>query len=346
MDNTEHMRRINLLTAAAIAGCFIACTGPKDSRLPAFKGDFDASCAEKVFTEVRLKGTSELHSMVIVKDGELVYEQYSPGQEPDYYHGLWSASKTFTATAIGFAVQEGLLKVDDRVISFFDESELPAERTPELDTLTVWNLLTMTPGFNEDIISKTEAGVIEHPAAYTLACGFKRAPGTIFEYNSMATYLLSAIITKLTGQTCEEYLTPRLFEPLGIRRHIWETSVEGYSMGGWGLHLTTRSLAKMGQFFAWKGAWNGRQLLDPFWFDQAMSVQVPTAHHKGKSEWLLGYGYQMWKCSTPDCYRLDGAWGQYCLIFPDKKAAVAVNTHVNDGNALVRLIQDYIYPAL
>jgi len=321
------------------------CCHSSDTPIPASDLEFDASSAEKVFTEVRLCGTSELHSMVIIKDGKLVYEQYAPGQEPDYYHILWSASKTFTATAIGFAVQEGLLTVNDKVISFFDESELPEEISPELASLKVWDLLTMTPGFNQDILSQTEAGTIAHPAAYTLACGFKRQPGTEFEYNSMATYLLSAIITKVSGVTCEEYLTPRLFEPLGIRKHIWETSVEGYSMGGWGLHITTRSFAKMGQFFASKGKWNGKQLLDPAWFDQAMSAQVSTASW-GSIEWQQGYGYQMWACTVPGCYRLDGAWGQYCLIFPDKNAAVAVNTHVYDGGAVVQAIEKYIYPKL
>lgn len=340
------MKLARILTIAAAALCFAACCSPKDTPIPAYKGDFDTSVVDSVFTQVMLDGTSELHSMVILKDGQLVCERYSPGQEPDYFHCLWSASKTFTATAIGFAAQEGLLTVDDRVISFFDESELPEEIVPELDTLTVWNLLTMTPGFKKDILARTQAGVEPHPAAYTLASGFKRAPGTLFDYNSMSTYLLSAIITKLTGQTCEEYLTPRLFEPLGIRRHIWETSVEGYSMGGWGLHLTTRSLAKMGQFFASNGSWNGKQLLDPAWIGQATSAQVSTAHHGKDSEWLQGYGYQMWRCSTPGSSRIDGAWGQYCLIFPDKNAVVAVNSHVHKKNDFLLAIQKYIYPAL
>lgn len=337
------MKKITLL----LAGLFFlaGCCNNADTLLPASDEKIDPAGPEKVFELVRLNGCSELHSMVIVKDGKLLYEQYAPGQEPDYYHILWSASKTFTATAIGFAVQEGLLTVDDKVISFFDESELPAEISPELEKLKIWDLLTMSPGFNEDILSKTEAGVVEHPAAYTLACGFKREPGVKFEYNSMATYLLSAIITKVSGVTCEEFLTPRLFEPLGIRKHTWETSVEGYSMGGWGLHLTTRSFAKMGQFFAWKGAWNGKQLLNPEWFDEAMSVQIGTENW-GSIEWNQGYGYQMWACTLPGSYRLDGAWGQYCIIYPDKNAAVAVNTHVYDGGALISSIHKYIYPEL
>lgn len=328
---------------AAAALLFAGCSNNADTPIPASDEAFDPTGAEQVFTNVRLRGTSELHSMVIIKDGKLLYENYAPGQEPDYYHILWSASKTFTATAIGFAVQEGLLTIDDKVISFFDESELPEEISPELEKLCIWDLLTMSAGFNEDILSKTEAGVVEHPAAYTLACGFKWEPGTKFGYNSMESYLLSAIITKITGLTCEEFLTPRLFEPLGIRKHLWETSVEGYSMGGWGLHITTRSFAKMGQFFASKGKWNGKQLLDAEWFDQAMSVQIPSI---GNGEWGIGYGYQMWPCNTPGCFRLDGAWGQYCLIFPDKNAAVAVNTHVHDGGAVIADIQKYIYPSL
>jgi len=295
-----------------------------------------------VFTDVRLCGTSEIHSMVVLQNGKCIYERYAEGQRPDYLHILWSASKTFTATAIGFAVQDGLVKVDDKITKYFAD-EIPAEHAEYLDQVTVWNLLTMSSGFDRDIMSLTEARTCEHPAAVTLESGFLYEPGTSFSYNSMNTYLLSAIVTKVTGKTAEEYLEDKLFKPLGIRDHIWETSVEGYSMGGWGLHITTQSFAKMGQFFLQRGMWNGEQLLDSAWFDQAASKQVDTTPTQSHPEWIPGYGYQMWMCSIPGSHRLDGAWGQFSIIMPDKNLVVAINAHAGDPGAIITSVFKHVY---
>ncbi len=332
-----------LCAAAVMASC---SREVKDTPIPqATECSVDVSSFDKVFADVRMDGTNEIHSLVVLKGGKLIYERYAEGQESDALHILWSASKTFTATAIGFAVQEGLLSVDDKVVGFFDEGELPSEPSEELKSLTVKHLLTMTSGFALDLISQVEAGVVEHPAAEVFAAGFKFAPGDHFEYNSMSTYILSAIITKLTGQTVEDYLESRLFSPLGIRRHIWETSAEGYSMGGWGLHITTQSLAKMGQFFLQKGVWDGKRLLNEEWFDEAMSVQVSTAERKSLEK-SQGYGYQMWKCSVPGMYRLDGSWGQYSIIIPDKDAVVACNCHTKNTSKILASINENIYKNL
>lgn len=340
----KYGKLIALLCAAAVMA---SCSREvKDTPIPqATDSTVDVSSFDKVFADVRMDGTNEIHSLVVLKGGKLIYERYAEGQEKDALHILWSASKTFAATAVGFAVQEGLLTVDDKVIGFFDESELPAEPSDELKSLTVKHLLTMTSGFARNILGPIEAGVVEHPAAEQLSYGFKFAPGDHFEYNSMSTYILSAIITKLTGQTVEQYLESRLFQPLGIRRHLWETSADGYSMGGWGLHITTASLAKMGQFFLQKGVWDGKRLLNEEWFDEAMSVQVSTGDGQ-HGEWSQGYGYQMWKCSVPGMYRLDGAWGQYSIIIPDKDAVVACNCHSNNTGKILASIIENIYKNL
>ena len=345
----KYGKLIALLCAAAVMA---SCSREvKDTPIPqATDSTVDVSSFDKVFTDVRIDDywnaeTNEIHSLIVLKGGKIIYERYAEGQEPDALHILWSASKTFTATAIGFAVQEGLLTVDDKVISFFDENELPAEPSDDLKSLTVKHLLTMTSGFARDNLASVEAGIVEHPAAEQFSYGFKFTPGDHFEYNSMSTYMLSAIITKLTGQTVEQYLESRLFQPLGIRRHLWETSTEGYSMGGWGLHITTQSLAKMGQFFLQRGVWNGKRLLNEEWFDEAMSVQVSTGDGQ-HGEWSHGYGYQMWKCSVPGMYRLDGAWGQFSIIIPDKDAVVACNCHSGNTGRILSSIIDNIYKNL
>ena len=339
----KYSKLIALLCAAIVMA---SCSREvKDTPIPqATDITVDVSKFDKVFTDVRMSGANEIHSLIVLKGGKIIYERYAEGQEPDALHILWSASKTFTATAIGFAVQEGLLTVDDKVISFFDESELPAEPSDELKSLTVKHLLTMTSGFAHDILGPVEAGVVEHPVAEQFSYGFKFTPGDHFEYNSMSTYMLSAIITKLTGQTAEQYLDSRLFQPLGIRRHLWETSTEGYSMGGWGLHLTTQSLAKMGQFFLQRGVWNGKQLLNKEWFDEAMSKQISNGD--GQNEWSQGYGYQMWKRSVPGMYALEGAWGQHCIIIPDKDAVVACYCHTFDPGKVFSSIIENIYKNL
>lgn len=318
--------------------------------LAAFPGNGQEKHSEspfdKVFEDVRTAGTDEIHSMLVLKDGATVYERYSPGQDENTLHILWSASKTFTATAIGFAVQDGLLTVNDKVSSFFRDDELPSERSEYFSGLTVWHLLTMSSGFTRDIMGPVEAGTVAHPASEVLAQQQRFKPGTDFSYNSMNTYLLSAIVTKVTGLTAEQYLDRKLFKPLKIRRHIWEVSPEGYSMGGWGLHLTTRDLAKVGQFFLQKGLWKGKRILAESWFDEAMSAQVPTQKMPNGVEWRQGYGYQMWQCSVPGVYRMDGAWGQFCIIIPDKNAVVTCNCHTTHPETVLKSVFDNVYPVL
>lgn len=331
--------------AVLLAGCAQApkCDTPLD-----YADEVDGMMVEtfdKVFHDVRLTGTNELHSLIVMQHGKVIYEKYATGQEPDYLHILWSASKTFTSTAIGFAQQEGLLNLDDKVVSFFPE-KLPADPALELESLTVRNLLMMSSGLDKDTIGAIEAGDMASPTDSILAFGFRFAPGEKFKYNSCNTYLLSAIITKLTGQTVEEYLTSRLFEPLGIYDHIWEVSTEGCSMGGWGLHITTRSFAKMGQFYLQRGVWNGQRLLEEKWFDEATAARIDSSEGRVNPDWVAGYGYQLWRCSVPGSFRLDGAWGQLSIVIPDKDAVVTLNAHTRDVQSVMTSIWKNIYPNL
>lgn len=313
-----------------------------------FAADSIANVAEfsKVVDNVRLRSTEEIHALLVVKDGQIVYQWYEEGQDRTYMRNLWSASKSVTALAVGFAVQDKLFRVDDLLIDFFDKDELPEQRPYYLMKLTIKNLLQMSSGFAEDILGDVEGGKVTNPSVYMLNSRMSYQPGTTFSYNSMNAYMLSAVITKKTGKTMEEYLDEKLFQPLGIKQHIWEKSAEGYNMGGWGLHITTESMAKLGQFCIQKGKWGDEQLLKASWFNDMLSEQTSTATINWGKEYGYGYGYQIWGMSLPGCWRFDGAWGQEVILIPDKNAVVVTNAHQNNLSPMFADIWKYIYPGL
>ncbi len=337
-----------ILTALFAAGCRETQGEQMLPRAidPELNAEFD-----KVFDEVRTYTTNELHTLMVVKDGKVVYERYEPGHEPGVRHILWSASKTFTSTGVGFAVQDGLLSVDDKVIKFFSDEELPQERSPWLEQLTVKNLLTMSAGFEPIHAGIPEFGK-DYDWAYTqLHQPMYFEPGTRFHYDSFDSYLLSVIVSRVTGKRLDDYLTEKLFEPLGITEYFWESSPQNYSSGGWGLYLKPESFAKMGQFMLQKGSWNGRQLLDPAWIEEATQPHImqyagtnPTPEQLeayAKDDKKTGYGYQLW-CCPGGGYRLDGAHGQYCYVFPEKNLVVSCFSHSRNTIVIRNSIMEHI----
>lgn len=295
----------------------------------------------------------DIHSIMILKDGQVVKEAWMSEGDPHKPHILNSVSKTFTASAVGFAVAEGLLNVTDKVISFFPD-KLPSEVSENLKKLEIRHLLTMTSGHDVEPNRKNMAEGQDW-VEYFLAAPFVHEPGTFYLYNSMATYVLSAIVQKVTGEKVIDYLYPRLFRPLGIVGATWQESPQGINTGGWGLYLKTEDLAKMGQLFLQKGEWNGRQLLPAEWIEAASSAQVESLpagvrreNLKVKpkdSDWLQGYGYQMWRCRH-NAYRADGAAGQYIIVMPDQNAVIAMTANVGDMQAEINLVWKYLLPAL
>jgi CubicO group peptidase (beta-lactamase class C family) len=228
------------------------------------------------FLEAVGKSQHEFHSFMMVRHGQVIAEGWWSPYAPDLNHMLYSLSKSFTSTAIGFAVTEGRLKVDDPVISFFS-NDLPDRISENLAALKVKHLLTMSVGHAEDstpIITQTDNWV----KAF-LALPIANPPGSAFLYDSGATYMLSAIVQKLTGQKVIDYLRPRLFQPLAIEGMTWETCPRGINTGGWGLAIQTEGLAKFGQLYLQKGAWNGKQILPVTWIEEATTfkIQQPAA---------------------------------------------------------------------
>ena len=261
----------------------------------------------------------EWHSFMLLRHGNVIAEGWWKPFESGFKHTLYSLSKSFTSTAIGFLVQEGKITVNDQVISFFKD-DTPQYPSENLKALKIKHLLTMNVGHEK------EAAVREFKDTWVktfLAQEVKYEPGSHFLYNTPATYMLGAIVHKVTGQKLEDYLAPRLFEPLGIKGYDWETSPQGLNTAGYGLRVTTEDIAKLGQFYLQKGKWNGKQLLSEAWVNEATSKQ--TTSQAGDNDWSQGYGYQFWRCK-PGFYRGDGAYGQFCMVMPEQDAVLVMTS--------------------
>lgn len=304
------------------------------------------------YLEAVKKNGQDLHSIMVLRHGKVVAEHWFGDNAPDQAHILNSVSKTYTATAIGFAVSEGRIKVTDKVISFFPD-KLPKNVSPYLQELEIRHLLTMSVGHDANLINSQRNENSDWIDLF-LSAPITEKPGTQFAYNSLATYMLSAIIQKVTGEKLIDYLYPRLFRPLGIVGATWD-SPQGINCGGWGLFVKTEDMAKLGQFILQKGEWNGKQLLPQSWIEEATSYQIASLPAGVKkedvkmkpkdSDWLQGYGYQMWHCRH-NALRADGANGQYIIIIPDKDAVIVTTANIPDMQAEINLIWKYLLPAL
>lgn len=300
------------------------------------------------------KAKLNLHSIMIVQHGKIKAAQWLGEGAENKAHILNSISKTFTATAIGFAVAEGKLNVTDKVISFFPD-KLPAEISPYLKEMEIRHLLTMSCGHDTDPTNRIRNQEGADWVQEFLATPVQHKPGTYFVYNSVGTYMLSAIIQKVTGQKVIDYLYPKLFRPLGIVGANWQESPQGINCGGWGLFLKTEDLAKMGQFILQKGKWEDEQLLPASWIEEATTSKIASLPSgmrpenlkmkKEDSDWLQGYGYQMWRCRH-NGVRADGAGGQYIIILPDKDAVIIATADLGDMQGEINLIWKHILPCL
>lgn len=299
------------------------------------------------FVEAAGKSKTEFHSFMMLRHGKVIAEGWWNPYASSLKHTLYSVSKSFTATAVGFAVSENRLTVNDKVVSFF-RNELPDPVSPYLASLTVKDLLTMSGGNEPDptfaVITKDSNWV----KAF-LALPIVHQPGTKFLYNTLGTYMLSAIVQKVTGEKLLDYLQPRLFRPLGIEGIDWEQDPQGINTGGWGLRLKTADMAKFGQLFLQKGKWNGKQILPASWVDEASTMKIiqhpelPQAK-KDSSDWEQGYCYQMWRCRH-NAFRADGAFGQFIIIMPEEDAVIAITAETPDMQDEINLVWKYLLPA-
>jgi CubicO group peptidase (beta-lactamase class C family) len=276
---------------------------------------------------------------MLVRHGQVVAEGWWAPYASESPHSLYSLSKSFTSTAVGLAVAEGKLSLDDEMLKLFRE-DAPTSPGPQLKAMRIRDLLRMSTGHQTEPPRKST----EPWATTFLAHPVPFKPGTHFLYNTSATYMLSAAVQKMTGQTVLDFLTPRLFEPLGIRRPTWEVSPQGISIGGYGLSVRTEDIAKFGQLYLQKGEWQGRQLVPTTWVQEATALQTANGSNP-ESDWDQGYGYQFWRCRH-GAYRGDGAFGQFCVVLPEQDAVIAITSGVRDMQGVLNLVWDKLLPAL
>lgn len=280
-----------------------------------------------------------VHSFMMLRNGQLISQGWWDPYGPEIPHVMHSLSKSFTSTAIGFAVKEELLSLDDLVISFFPD-KVPNDPSWQWKEMRVRDLLTMNTGHIEEPWGYGEEDWVK----FFLKTEVPLMPGTVFKYNSMASYMLSAIIQQVTGEKLVDYLNPRLFQPLQIKKPEWDSCPMGITAGGWGLHILTEDIAKLGQFYLQKGKWDGSQLLSEEWVEMATTKQVSNGSNPA-NDWAQGYGFQFWR-SRHNTYRGDGAMGQFCLVLPDQQAVIAITAGTNDMGGIMNIVWETLLPAM
>lgn len=302
-----------------------------------------ASSSIMQFVETAEMKIRHLHSLMLLRHGTVVAEGWWHPYAAHHPHMLFSLSKSFTSTGIGLAVSEGKLSLDDRVISFFPGDE-PRVVSTKLAAMSVRHLLTMTTGHDIDTTEHLFTAPDGNWTRAFLELPVKFKPGTHFLYNTGASYMLSAIVQKVTGMTLLNYLEWRLFKPLGIEGATWEISPQGINTGGFGLSIKTEDIARFGQLLLQKGKWNGQQILKPSWVELATSYQVPNGPSESP-DWGQGYGFQFWRCRH-NAFRGDGACGQYCLVLPEQDAVLAITAGVENMQEVLDCIWENLLPGM
>ena len=288
----------------------------------------------------------DIHGVEVRQHGEVIAAHHWREQ---YRECVFSVSKSFTSMALGFALEEGLFSLDDKIIGLFPE-KLPAHPDEKLGALTLRHSMMMANGHAECPIFKARkenptcedwlADILSQPLAYE--------PGSHFLYSNISGYFVSAAIQKKTGQTLRDYLIPRLFEPLHIFNPQWESCPKGINLGASGLYLKTEELSRFGQLLLDRGQYEGRQVVPAAYIDLASARLIDNDNGSTSDpEAISGYGFPFWRNTIPNSYRADGLYGQYIVVLPDCDAVVTVTSHVEKNqHDILRLIWDEILPEL
>lgn len=284
-----------------------------------------------------------VHGFVIRRNGKIIAEGcWKPFNTLTDTHILYSHSKSFTSTAIGFLADEGKLDLDERIVSIFPD-DLPEKKSERLMSLRIRDLLTMNQG--------TKAHRLRGGGDWvksTLAGEFISDPGRAFRYDSDATYLLAAIVEKKSGMKLMDYLDGKLFKPLGFGPVRTTCSPQAIACGGWGMHMSTRDISKFGQLYLNEGMWNGKRIISRDWVRLATTKQTSSGSGEplpDELDWYQGYGFQFWMCRH-NAYRADGAGGQFTIVMPDQNAVVSINSSLDEMATEINLVWDYLLKAM
>ncbi|MCL8017021.1 serine hydrolase [Streptomyces sp. AS02] len=314
---------------------------PLPSSTPAAQG-VDASGVLAFLDALDAAPDIEPHSLMILRHGRLVASGWWAPYTAERPHLLYSISKSFTAAAAGIAAAEGLIRLDDPVISYFPEFE--ADITdPRSRAMLVRHVASMASGHESDTLFAARELDRENLVRGFLLIPPARDPGSVFAYNQPATFTLSALVQKASGQSLTEYLRPRLLDPLGIGDVAWLRDRSGRELGFSGLHATTDAVARLGELYLRGGVWEGERLLPESWVAEATRAQIETGGGMPGEDWQQGYGFKFWM--SRHGYRGDGAFGQFCLVLPEQDAVIATTGDTWNMQAVLNLVWEHLLPA-
>lgn len=297
---------------------------------PESQGVSSKALAEAI-ESIRQTG-KDIHSLLVIRRGYLLSETYFAPYTAATKHSMYSCSKTFTSMLIGIARGKGLLSLDDTVASYFPD-KLPDDPSENLMKMTIRNLLCMTTGNDQDTFGYMAESKEDWVKTF-LSRPVENEPGTFYRYNTGATYMLSAILTKLTGKTALELAQEWIFPKIGITGAIWDKSPQGISLGGTGLHIRPLDMARFGLLLLSEGQWNGEEVVPAEYVREAQETKIVAYNHIPHPDWTAGYGYQIWRCSF-GAYRADGMGGQFIVVMPDQEAVIIFTS---------ALSRDIVYP--
>ncbi|MBR5034602.1 MAG: serine hydrolase [Bacteroidales bacterium] len=336
-----------LLMMAVMMLC--GCKTKDDNSLPRGKATEEQEAAFEKWLQAEADAGQTIHSAMLLQHGKVLSERWMEPNAPDSAHVMHSVSKTFTSIAVGFAINEGLISLDDHLVDFFPD-RVSGNLSANLRAITVRDLLTMSCGHEREHTDEIRNDKEDWVAEF-LKFPVEHKPGTFFCYNTIGTYMLSAIVTKVTGEKIVDYLEPRLWAPLGIEKPYWKECPKGINYGGWGLYLKTEDMAKTGQTMLDGGKWHGRQVIPADWVAEMSKAQIDNRpedfdpENDPNPDWHQGYCYQMWRCRH-NAFRADGAYGQYIIVMPDQDAVMAITAEVANMQTEIGLVWDIILPVL
>lgn len=290
----------------------------------------------------------KMHSVMVMQHGEVIASHFWDQWDADTRHILHSVSKSVAVLAVGMAIDQGKLSLEERLIEILPD-KMPEKVDERLETLNIRHLLTMSAGHDQPLMLSHQRNNIflSDWSRYYLSVPLDRAPGEKFVYDSGCTYLLSAAFQRRMGITLSEYLAQNVFKPLGIYHVPWQTCPMGVTLGCAGLYLSPNELMKIGQLCLQNGRWKDRQLVPAWWIEECTKLQIDTSEYAQRrfAEYRSGYGYQFWNC-TNGAYRMDGSMGQLVFIWPEKDVVIemtaAADEARNEPHAMMKLAWEFL----
>lgn len=272
------------------------------------------------FIEALKQDNSGVEAVVLATKDEILVEHYFTRLVS---RNIYSHTKSYMSTAVGIAIDEGMMKLTDRLADYFPEY-VPKEHQPELEEITLRDLLTMSSGFNHALLMGDDRrkGVGQPDYLhYMMNLPVEVQPGSRFEYSTADSHLAGMMVAKAVGKKLDVYLYEKMFQPMGMSYPIWESDPQGYSLGGGGMYMNIVDMMRIGQLYLAKGQWNGQQIVSEAWINEATKTQI---ENRKEENWTAGYGYQFWIMPQKNIYRADGAFGQISFIMPDQGYVLAI----------------------